>query len=64
MLLSLMRVFAYLYVFAWFVWPFVFVFGLAFGIADLVKGEEKSKGLLWASIALLVITCGLSMSQT
>ncbi len=45
------------YLWTWFIWPFVFVFGLAFGIADLVKDEHSgAKGLIWAGIALLIMT--------
>ena len=44
----------------WFVWPFLFVFFLAYGIADLVKGTGKPiVKLALAVIWLLLILCSL-----
>ena len=44
----------------WFVWPFLFVFFLAYGIADLVKGTGKPiVKLALAGIWLLLILCSL-----
>ena len=40
----------------WFVWPFLFVFCLAYGIADLVRGTKKPPiKLVLAGIWLLLI---------
>ena len=50
-------VFAY---YGWFLWPFLFVFCLAYGIADLVKGAQKPPiKLVLAGIWLLLILCSL-----
>ena len=55
-----MKIFAYVYYFIWFVCPFAFVFGLAYGIKDLIQNNKVySKGLLVASIALLLILAGI-----
>lgn len=44
----------------WFVWPFLFVFCLAYGITDLVKGTKKPPiKLVLAGIWLLLILCSL-----
>ena len=48
--------------FIWFVWPFLFVFCLAYGIADLVKDTGKPPvKLVIAALALLVILCSVWM---
>lgn len=60
MLLGIVNGILIFYLWTWFIWPFVFVFGLAFGIADLVKNENsKGKGLIWAGIALLIMTTAM-----
>ena len=57
---AVMMIFAYVYYFTWFVCPFAFVFGLAYGIKDLIQNNKVySKGLLIASIALLLILAGI-----
>ena len=44
----------------WFVWPFLFVFCLAYGLADLVIGTKKPPiKLVLAGIWLLLILCSL-----
>lgn len=56
MLLNLIEYIAIFYYWTWFVWPFVLIFGFAFGLADIIKDEKDSgKGLIWAGIALLII---------
>ena len=63
MFLTIMKYFAYLYACTWFVWPFVFVYSFATGLCGVIKeDEEKRKSLLWAAIALLVITAGSAYS--
>lgn len=56
MLGEIMKILAYGYYFTWFVWPFVFVFGLALGIKELIQTKKTyNHRLLFASIALLLI---------
>ena len=44
----------------WFVWPFLFVFCLAYGIAGLVKGAGRPQLMLaLAGLWLLLILCSL-----
>lgn len=44
----------------WFVWPFVFVFSLAWGIRDWIQDENCSaKPLLVAGASLMVIVGGM-----
>nr|WP_295946907.1 hypothetical protein [uncultured Agathobaculum sp.] len=46
--------------YVWFVWPFLFVFCLAYGIADLVRGTDKPPiKLVIAALALLVMLCSV-----
>lgn len=55
-----MKILAMIYYYTWFIWPFVFVFGLAMGIYLAIKEELSSvKWLVAASIALLLILGGL-----
>jgi len=59
MLDEVMKFLAYGYYFTWFVWPFAFVFGLAYGIKDLIQTKKTfNSWLLIASIALLLILAG------
>lgn len=60
MLLKIMSYIAYIYAFSWFIWPFVFVYFLASGIAEKIAGKKESdKTLLWAGVALLFITSAI-----
>lgn len=46
MLGEVMKIFAYIYYFIWFICPFAFVFGLAHGIRELIQNnKEYNKGL-------------------
>lgn len=57
---EVMKILAYIYYFIWFVCPFAFVFGMAYGIKELIKnGKVYNKGLVVASIALLLILAGI-----
>lgn len=45
---------------SWFVWPFVFVFSLAWGIRDWIQDENCSaKPLLLAGLALTIMLSGV-----
>ncbi|RGX53321.1 hypothetical protein DWV16_17015 [Anaerotruncus sp. AF02-27] len=60
MLLGLMKGIAIFYYWTWFIWPFVFVFSLAVGIAEIVKDEKASgKSLIISAVSLLIILAGL-----
>lgn len=57
-----MQYITFFYYWTWFVWPFVFVFGLAFGIANIIKGGNYWGGLIWSGLALLITIQGLFMA--
>ena len=60
MLGEVMKILAYVYYYTWFVWPFAFVFGLVHGINELIQTKKVyNKGLIVASIALLLILAGV-----
>ena len=45
---------------SWFVWPFIFVFSLAWGIRDWMKDDNCSaKPLLLAGASLMIILGGM-----
>ena len=45
---------------SWFIWPFVFVFSLAWGIRDWIQDENCSaKPLLLAGLALMIMLGGV-----
>lgn len=45
---------------SWFIWPFVFVFSLAWGIRDWIRDENCSaKPLLLAGLALMIMLGGV-----
>ncbi len=57
---AIMQVVANIFYATWFVWPFVFVFGLGYGIKSLLKTQGVCPvGLVLASIALLLMLVGL-----
>ena len=57
---EVMKTFAYVYYFMWFICPFAFVFGLAYGVKELMQNNKVyNKGLIIASIALLLILAGV-----
>ena len=60
MMFTLIQVMANFYYFTWFIWPIVFVFGLAHGIKALIETKKMCNvGLMIATIALLFILAGL-----
>lgn len=60
MLVEAMKILAYVYYFIWFICPFAFVFGLAYGIKELIQNNRVyNEGLIIASIALLLILAGV-----
>lgn len=59
-MLGEMMIFAYIYYYTWFVWPVAFVFGFPHGISELIQTKKVyNKGLIIASIALLLILAGI-----
>ena len=60
MLLQVMKVIALFFYWTWFIWPFVFIYSFAYGIASIVKNENSSKGYLFiATISLIIILSGI-----
>ncbi len=62
MLIELMNGIAIFYYWTWFIWPFVFVFTFASGIAQIIKTEQSSDKieLTIAAISLLIILAGIA----
>ena len=59
MLFGLMEILAYIDYWTWFLWPFVFVFCLAYGIKETIQEENTNKVyLILAAAALLLILAG------
>lgn len=62
MLIGVLNGLGTLFYWTWFIWPFVFVFSLAYGIASFVKNEKASIiPILIAGFSLLIIVCGVTM---
>ena len=60
MLIRLLYYIGILSFYGWFLWPFLFVFNLAYGIAGLIKEDAKHfLHLALAGIWLLLILCSL-----
>ena len=59
MLIGLMEILGLIYYWTWFIWPFLFVFGLAHGIAELIKEDKGSGNLGLAGFSLLMILASL-----
>ena len=56
----ILQVVANIFYATWFVWPFVFVFGLGYGIKSLLKIDSVCPlGLVLASVSLILILAGL-----
>ena len=56
----MMELLSYVYYGTWFVWPFVFVFGLAHGIRRVIETKKEcNKALIVASVALMMILAGV-----
>lgn len=56
MLIEAIKYIGIFYFWTWIVWPFVFVFSLAFGIVDLIKDDKASlKPLFLAGLSLLIM---------
>ena len=59
MFLELVNVIGLIYLWTWFIWPFIFVASLVNAIRNLVKEESTTTNVNIASVALLVIICGI-----
>ena len=59
MFLGFMRILGIIFLYTWFIWPFLFVLSLAYGIVELQKNEHKTANLVLAAISLLMITSGI-----
>ena len=60
MLLGIMDGMGVVYYWTWFLWPFLFVFALAHGIAEVIKDEKKGNGNLGlAGFSLLMMLSSL-----
>jgi hypothetical protein len=58
-----MQILYYIYSWTWFLWPFVFVFSLSWGIREWVKDDCCSAvPLLVAGVALNIIVAGILCS--
>lgn len=56
MLLGVLNGLATLFYWTWFLWPFVFVFSLVYGIASFVKDEKASTMPIFiAGLSLLIM---------
>ncbi len=63
MFIGLMQGIGVLYYWTWFIWPFVFVWSLTNAIATAVKeGEANLGSLVYASISLIIILAGISIT--
>lgn len=62
MLIELIKGIGIFYLWTWFIWPFIFVISLVNAIKNLVKEESATANIIIASIALLVIICGIQIS--
>lgn len=61
MLISLMQGISILYYWTWFIWPFVFIFSLTYGISSIVKDSKSTmKPIIVAAISLLIILAGIT----
>lgn len=61
MLIEVMKVIGLIYLWTWFIWPFIFVYSLVHAIKNLVKEENITTNIFMASISLLVILCGIQV---
>lgn len=59
MFLEFSNVIGVMYLWTWFIWPFIFVTALVNAIKNLVKEERATTNINIASVALLVIICGI-----
>ena len=62
MLIEVLNIIGLIYLWTWFIWPFIFVKSLVNAIKDLFKEEKATVNMTIASIALLVIICGMQIS--
>lgn len=61
MLLEVMKVIGIIYLWTWFIWPFIFIYSLVHAIKNLVKEEHITTNIFIASISFLVIICGIQV---
>lgn len=61
MFISIMKLLSILYVWTWFVWPFIFVISIIYAIKELVKEDPAfMKPAIIASVSLLIILAGIA----
>ncbi len=59
MFLGFMRILGTIFLYTWFIWPFLFVYSLAYGIVELQKDKNKTANLALAGLALLMMSSGI-----
>ena len=61
MFISIVKLLSVLYLWTWFIWPFVFVISIIYAIKELVQEEPAfMKPAIIASVALLIILSGIA----
>ncbi|MBQ2837448.1 MAG: hypothetical protein IJE67_04885 [Peptococcaceae bacterium] len=56
MLLKVMLILSHIYLWTWFIWPFVLLYSLAYGIKGIVQNNEVDyRFWILASISLMII---------
>lgn len=59
MFLELIELLGMIYLFLWFILPFVFVFSVIYAISDIIKEKNPIIKIIIASISLLLILSGI-----
>ena len=58
--MKIISILGIIYLWTWFVWPFLFVNSLVNGIGLVIKGETSKKYIVVAGISLLMILSGVN----
>lgn len=61
MQVDIMGILGPIYIWTWFVWPFLFVNSLVNGIGLVIKGETSKKYIVVAGISLLMMLSGFNL---
>ncbi len=61
MFIGIMKLLSILYMWTWFIWPFIFVISIIYAIKELVKDEPAfMKPAIIAAVSLLIILAGIT----
>ena len=59
MFIEVLNIIGVIYLWTWFIWPFIFIYSLVNAFKNVINKEKPTSNIVISSISLLVITSGV-----